>query len=232
MHKKLTTVLLFTSICFATYAQAPDEIDRDKLRTLINTDGKPFVNQEFDIEGSPFYFDKWKYGSIKLISNNVYNNVSVRLNLQSHEVHFLSQAKTEMTVLPDLVKELFIYDTTGSGVNIYDFQCGFPAIDQQTAKDFYLVLSNGKMKLLESIKKEIRQRKDDISGEVKKDFVSYENYYVYSNNALRLVRLNKNSVLQAMNDQQPKIEDYIKANKLSYKSADDLRKIVDYYNTL
>lgn len=232
MHEKIIAIAFFSCMQIAVIAQAPTEIDRVRTITLVNTDGKPFVNPDLDVEGTPFYFDSWKYGTIKLVSNNVYNNVSVRLNLQSQEVHFLSQNKTEMTVSTELVKELFIYDTVNGGVNIYDFQCGFPSVDKQTGKDFYLVISNGKVKLLQSIKKEIRQRKDDMSGEIKKDFVSYEDYYLYTNNALQVIRLNKNSILQSMSDGKTKIENFIKTNKLSYKSANDLKKIVDYYNTL
>ena len=95
MHEKIIVIAFFSCMQIAVIAQAPTEIDRVRTITLVNTDGKPFVNPDLDVEGTPFYFDSWKYGTIKLVSNNVYNNVSVRLNLQSQEVHFLSQNKTE-----------------------------------------------------------------------------------------------------------------------------------------
>ncbi|MGC4037500.1 MAG: hypothetical protein QM764_16180 [Chitinophagaceae bacterium] len=157
MHEKTLTMALSLLVFFPASAQSFDHNDFQKNVKVFDSNGKPFVNPDVDVEGSQFFINEWKVGTIKLNSNYVYNDVSVRLNLQSQEVHYLGPNKIEMAVSPELIKELFIYDTANGQIITYDFQCGFPAVDKQTDKDFYLVLSNGKVKLLKSIKREIRK---------------------------------------------------------------------------
>jgi len=232
MYPKIITIAFSIFSYFITYAQAFDQNDRQKTINVTDADGKPFVNPALNIAGTQFFIDDWKYGSIKMLNNFVYNNVSVRLNLQTQEVHFLNPNKTEMAVSPELVKELFIYDKIDGQDTLYDFQCGFPAVEKQTEKDFYLVLSSGKVKLLKSIKKEITQLRDNLSGEEKREFTTYENYFLFADNMLQPVKLKKESILQSMHGHEDKIDAFVKSNKLSYKSPRDLKKIVEYYNLL
>jgi hypothetical protein len=233
MQPKTITLLVSIFTVIAAYTQnAFDHNDFQKNIKVTGVDGRPFVNPAEDVEGTQFFIEEWKIGSIKLFNNGVYNHVPVRMNLQSQQVHFLDENNVELAIFPDLVRELFIYDTINGETQVYEFECGFPVLEKQNEKSFYQVLSHGKIKLLKSIQKEIREEKNDLGSQIKKEFLTYEYYYIFSNNNLQQVRLNKNSILLSFSDQQMKIEDFVKSNKLSYKSANDFKKMVDYYNTL
>lgn len=233
MQPKTATLLLCFFTTIAAYAQnAFDQNDLQKTVRVTDVEGRPFVNPAVDVNGTQFFIEQWKFGSIKLFDKAVFNHVPVRMNLQTLQVHYLNENKAELAIMPELVRELFIYDTINGQPVEYDFQNGFPAFDKLDEYSFYLVLSHGKMKLLKSILKEIGEESTALGGETKKEFKAYERYFLFADNKLQQVRLNKSSILQALHDQQAKIEDYVKTNNLSYKSENDLKKMVDFYNRL
>jgi len=232
MQPKPITVLCTFFIALAAHTQSAfNHDDFQKTVRVTDVEGRPFVNPAADVAGTQFFIEEWKNGSIKLFNNAVYNHIPVRMNLQTQQVHYM-EGTNELAVIPSLVRELFIYDTVNGQPIVYDFQSGFPAFEKLTEHSFYLVLSNGKTKLLKSIQKDISEEGGVLGGEVKKEFTAYERYFLFADNKLQQVKLNKSSILQALNSQQAKIEDYVKANSLSYKSASDVGKIVDYYNGL
>jgi hypothetical protein len=233
MQPKTITLLIcfFTSI--ASYAQnAFNQDDFQKTVRVTDVEGRPFVNPSVDVSGTQFFIEQWKYGSILLYDKAVFNHIPVKMNLQTQQVHYMGNNKTEMYILPELVKELFIYDTLGGQPVVYNFQSGFPAFEKLNEYSFYLVLSQGKSKLLKSIQKDIAEESSGLGSEIKKEFTAYERYFFYENNKLQQVRLNKSSILQVLHDQQPKVEDFVMANGLSYKSENDLKRMVDFYNGL
>ena len=206
--------------------------DFEKTMKVFDANGRSFVNPAVDIAGTPFFTEKWKSGSIRSNNNAVYNNISVRLDLQNQEVHFLSQKNVEMVVEPGFIKEIIFFDSVKNEKVQYSFQCGFPSVDNKNEKDFYLVLSDGKLKFLESLRKKIYEEKDVLSGERTKEFRVYENYYFFFNNKIELIKKNKAYLLTIMKDKENKIEDFVKTNNLSCKTIDDIKKIVAYYNSL
>ena len=231
--KFIFIVMLMGISFFAANSQNGFE-QNDAQRTFrpISGSGKPFINPGIDIGGTPFFNDAWKYGTVKLADNSIHNNVQLRINLLSQEVHFLNQDKLEMTGLPGVIKEVIFSDTVKNQKIQYDFRCGYSPVDNQDEKNFYLVLCEGKLNLLGSLRKKVRERKEDMSGEVRKELITYDDYYFFSNNTLTPIKLNKMYLLENMPGRENKIEDFVKSNKLSYKSAEDLKKIVCYYNSL
>jgi len=232
MQLKITISLL--TFLIATVAQTQNAFNHDDFqRTVRVTDveGRPFTNPAPDVAGTQFFIEAWKNGSIKLFNNAVFNHVPVRMNLHTQQVHYM-EGTTELAVLPSLVRELFIYDKLNGQPVVYDFQSGFPAVDTLNERSFYRVLIHGKTKLLKFVQKDITESGGALGGDISKQFTEYERYFLFAENKIQPVKLNKSSVLQALKDQQAKIEEYVKANKLSFKSADDLAKMVEFYNSL
>jgi hypothetical protein len=94
------------------------------------------------------------------------------------------------------------------------------------------VISEGRCWLLHSMKKVISQRKDDLSGEISKEYRTYEDYYVYNGTTMQRVKKDKDFLLTVLADKKDKVESFINDNHLKFKSIDDFRRVIDYYNTL
>ena len=233
----LRNLLLLQQVFCSIYAIAQNgeqnwlkQNSYDRSVSVFDANGRAFTNRNWDIAGSAFFLDEWKYGSLKLNNNKEYGQLKLRLNLQNNEVHFISTNNVEMAVNKGLIKEITLSDSIKAAT--YTFQCGFPAIDQQDQNSFYLLLADGKIKFIKSIRKIISEDKDLISGEIKKEFITYEDYYFFFLNILQRIRKDRNYMLGIMGDKNDKIENFVKVNKLSYKSVDDIKKIVDYYNSI
>lgn len=228
-----TGVLLFLLLlqCNTIAAQvALNDFEHNAIVSDIN--GKPFVNPDIDVAGSAFFIDAWKYGKLKVNDNSLFGNIRLRLDLKNQEVHFLKSDNIEMVAPAGTIKEIILLDSSGVIPVSYTFQCGVPAIDNQNETNFYQVICAGKIKLLKAIRKIIRQDKDDLSGEVRKEFRVYEDYYLYYGISIKKIKKDKAFVLDIMSDQKDKIEAFTKKNSLNYKSMEDFPKIINYYNSL
>jgi hypothetical protein len=194
---------------------------------VFDKDGKTFVNPAPDVAGSPFYKDDWRLGQLILNDNRRYDSVRVRLNLSSQEVHILDRNNTEIALARGYIKEILWphYSETR-------FRNGFPPVDNQDATSFYAVLSVGKRWLLESIRKVITERKDDLSGEVSRGYTTYEDDYIYDGKTMLRVKENKAFLLAALSDKRDLVAGFIGSHKLKIKSADEVKQVVDYYNML
>ncbi len=80
--------------------------------------------------------------------------------------------------------------------------------------------------------KKIQQNKNDFSGEVSKEFVLYDYYYVYVNGEMKTMKSDKDFFTEMMNDKRDLTEEYIKLNKISFKNVAHIAKLIAYYNSL
>ena len=177
---------------------------------VFDANGKPFVNPPADIDGTPFFSNEWKYGVIRLHDNSVYKKIQLRINLQSQEIHFLTINNIEMSFPAGFVKDILLFDSMQIIYQQYSFQSGFPSIDYQDQKNLYRVVSDGKIKLLESLRKKVIIEKDDMSGKTTKEYRTYENYYFFLNNSMQRMKKDKTLLLNILADKRDIIEQYIK----------------------
>lgn len=176
---------------------------------VFDKDGRAFVNPAPDVVGSPFYSDEWRLGELILPDNRKYDNVRIRLNLLSEEVHILDPNNTEIALARGYIKEVVWLN------DLRRFQNGFPTIDNQDTTSFYAVFAEGKVWLLQSIRKVISQRKDDLSGETRREYMTYEDYYLYDGKTMQ--RIKKERVV-------------INGKEMKFKSMDELKKAIDVFN--
>jgi len=151
---------------------------------VFDKNGKSFVNPAPDVAGSPFLNDTWMIGAVVANTNRKFDSVKVRLNVCSQEVHFLDKNNNEMSLAKGYIKAVIL----SGGIR---FQNGYPPVDQQDANNFYQVLGEGKLTVLLSVRKVIATQKDEMSGEVKKEYRTYEDYYLYDGKTMQRVKKDK-----------------------------------------
>jgi hypothetical protein len=218
MSSRLVLGLLISGWAVQASAQ-PGFVSQDisKTYSVFDANGKAFVNPSPDVAGSPFFVDDWKVGALIANSNYRFDSVKVRLNLFSQEVHFLDKNNNEMALAKGYIKAIILPNPVTGTPTGPKFQNGFPAIDEQDTNNFYEVLAEGKLWLLLSIRKVIAKEKDEMSGEVKKEYRAYEDYYTFDGKTMQ--RLKKGNAI-------------IDGKPVKYKNIDDLKKVIDQYNAL
>ena len=198
--------------------------------TITDVHGRPFKNNYPDVKGSPFFLDKWSYSVVKLENGIKYDSIEVRLDLSQQELHYMNANNVEMIFFERYVKEIEFFDSS-QGKN-YKFQTGFPAIDNQDQNNFYQVLSEGSVSFLKSIRKNISVNKNDISGEVEKQFDVYEDYYVFFNNQMKRLKKEKEFILKILLERKDAVETFLKTNTINFRNMNDLIKLFNFYNSL
>jgi hypothetical protein len=199
---------------------------------VFDKGGKAFVNPAPDVAGFPFLFNDWKYGTLVLSNNRKYDTVKVRLNIYSQQVHFLTHEQLEIAVDKGYIRELLLPDPKTGMPAKMDFRNGFPAVDAQDVNSFYQVLAKGKITLLLSVRKIIAQEKDEMSGEVRKEYRTYEDYYAFDGKTMQRIKKDKSFIENLLADKKDKIDAFITENKLKLRSADEIQKVIEFYNTL
>jgi hypothetical protein len=199
---------------------------------IFDANGKPFVNPHADIAGSPYFIDGWKYGFLFLTNSTLYSKRLVKIDVVNQEVHYMAEKNVEMTLPEGLVKKIILLDSSGILPSQYTFRCELPSIDNQSEKSLYLVLSVGKINLLKSIRKKIIIDKNDFSGEINKEYRTYEDYYFFTGAHILRIKKDRDFIISVLKDKKDQLDAYIKKSKPNYKSIEDIVKLVDYYNSL
>ena len=202
---------------------------------VFDRNGRTFVNPAPDVTGSPFFADDWRVGTVILVDNRRYDGIRLRLNLYSGEVHVMDSVRKEIALEKGYVKEILLPVSPVKMAGLTGtirFQCGFPSVDTHDGAFLYEVVLEGHCWLLHAVRKVISERKDDLSGETTREYRTYEDYYVYNGTTIQRVKRDKDFLLTVLADKKDKVESFINDNHLRFKSADDIRRVIGYYNQL
>lgn len=205
-----------------------------RLINLEDFNGRSLL-KKYDpaISGSPFINADWIPAKITLSRGKEMGPLLVRLNIESNEVYFLDSTGKEMVALEGLIKKIDFINYYSKDSIRYIFKSGYPNIDKQNENYFYQVFTDGKIELLAKKFKYIRTVKDELSGEIIKDFVDGTvTLYVYSFDNMQLFQPKIDFVLSLLIDKHEEVNTFINANKINLKKTSDLIKLFSYYNKL
>lgn len=226
-------LLLFISNSIA--AQSNGLVVKGKWPSQVfisDVNGRPFESRFDDVSGTPYFNASYKYGDITLKQGRKFTQVKMKINLVTQETVFVSANGIEGYMEAGMVKEISYADTTAGGVLLYKFQTGFPAVDRQNDKHFYQVLAEGRCNLLRSIVKKVIERRNELSGEVVKEFESTENVYLYINGEMKRFKKDKEAVLSILSDKQAELNQYVSEHKTNFKNLEQVALLLNYYNSL
>jgi len=208
------------------------KVNWDDQFIIVDKNGANFQSYYEGVDGHPFFIEVFKSSTIKLVSGEVFTDVRSRLDLFKQTIQLNLAGDTSKSVLPGKITDIVFYDTIRSKPYSYKFQSGYPPIDDLDRNNFYQVLSDGKVELLKSSVKKINKLKNEMSGELRSQFDIYENYYLYVKYEMKRLKKDKEYLLNLFADKRNELEQYIKEQKINFKSIDSIREFVAYYNSL
>ena len=201
---------------------------------MKDVNGRPLIHKKYDIDikGTPFILEDWCDTDLKLTNGNEYHNAKIKLNAEHNELNYLDSLNQNIILNKGIIKELRFNQKTPAATKTLIFRNGYPPIDKQDTSYFYQVLADGKITFLKFIKKKISVLKNDLTGEVEKEFTEYIEYYVYFNNEIKPLKKNQQFFLDMMNDKAKAVEKFIDADNISFKNIESIKNLVAYYNSL
>ncbi|MGQ8337904.1 hypothetical protein ACUNWD_15245 [Sunxiuqinia sp. A32] len=228
--KTFTPVLiLLISLFIANSSSAQIVMDISKLFNDIGGENHFERNKLAyeDIKGSPYLQEDFIEGLIIINDSSLYKGVPMRYNVYNEIIEFEHPNGTILEIdNPDQFREYIINDQA--------FIYHTLAKTNKNEKGFYEVLVSGKLTLAKKYNIEL---KDPLPPQAYKDAKPAEfsfkpsYYYIIKGNQISEVSNEKN-LLEAISSNQNNIKSYIKKNKLKVKKEDDLKNIIEYYNSL
>jgi hypothetical protein len=229
--------ILFAAQLFAQSANSRSSISAKSsstgiILTLTDKDGKPFAFGSSDVEGNPFLSENWGRVNLRLANGSVYKNVKARLNIYDNYLHFMNAKGTEMYLEAGELSRVEMLDSLKSDSVLLSFVRMTSTENGKEVPYFYKVLSEGKIMLLERLRKKIKENKYLYSGEIKRFYEQYEDYYVFASNELSVVKRKESFWQPLMTDKWAAVQDYTGKNNVGFKSIGDIQKAVAFYNSI
>lgn len=214
---KITILLLLVLVGFS------------KAQYIQDVQGRPVFEKSYvDVKGSPFLFNNWILGDVKLENGATHANVPLKYNIVDDILYF--RAPKDSSLLEFVIPVIrFKFNEAFGGAL---FSKGFPAIENFTNQSYYQVLYDGKVKLLKKQIKTILENKPYNSATTEKSFLESNLYFALKGGEMQKLRPAKKSLLQLFTDKEAQVEDFIKKEKIDFKSDEDLAKVFKYYDSL
>ncbi|HET9055798.1 MAG TPA: hypothetical protein VFN30_03010 [Chitinophagaceae bacterium] len=204
------------------------------LGNLYRNDFLKF-NTDLNIKGTPFLTDSFLFSQVWLFDKKTYVVSKMKLNLYTQQLHFKTEAGEELVTDGNVItKAIFFDDSASQSGQLYTVSCGYPKIDGNTPKTYYVQMNEGKVLLLKRISKTFVAHSAAPSVSPYKEFVERVNYYVYNSESKSIEKVKKNQdlIFSFFGDKVQIVKSYIDTNKLDIKSVSDLLKAINYYNSL
>ena len=70
-----------------------------------------------------------------------------------------------------------------------------------------------------------------MSGELRSEFDTYEDYYLYIKYEMKRVKKAKEYLLNLPADKRKEMDVYVRDKKINFKSMGPIKNLIDYYNS-
>lgn len=183
-------------------------------------------------KGTPYFNETYKYATVRMKQGRKLENTRVKLDLVTQELVVEVANGIETNLSAGMVSELSYADTTASGIIVYTFKTGFPPVDKQNEKTFYLVLSEGRCSLVKAIVKKAIERRNELSGEVVKEFEATEQTYLFTKGEMKVFKKDKDFILSVLADKKAEMNQYLTEHATNFRNQEHMIRLLNYYNSL
>jgi len=234
----ISIIILVWNILFYTDIVAQISLEagssgatRDGALIVYGTDGQKSRIPYTKITGNAFSHDQWNLADLYLHRGKLFGHYQARLNLATHELHFLRKGE-ELVAPPELIEKVIFYKGTDTTQILSIFRNDFPEINHTNKGSLKYVqeLNQGKAVLLKMTQK-IVQSADSLFGTMKRYYFKTEQKYFLRLNQKTdpLKKMNKENLF-AILPAAHQFEIWIKENKIRFSNENDIIKFLDYYN--
>jgi hypothetical protein len=219
------TAIFFSSVFLINANGAMDHAVQPKELSIKN-------NLVYSDTETPFLHESFKFGTVTMKSGRVIRQVKFRVNLVSNETECIFSGDLPAILNKGAVKEISFADTTQNGIFPYKLKTGYPPFDRQTRDNFYIILTEGRCTFLRSVEKKVTEKVNDMDHSIIKEYETYEEYYFFSNGAVKRWKKDKEFVLGEMADKQEQVNKFAGDNKTNFRSMENVIQLITYYNSL
>lgn len=177
------------------------------------------------IEGSPFLSDKWSKGFVK-VSAGIYKDLELKYDAYESMLYF--NRNDQPYQFKENVLEFVLTPQPRDSATFVRYKKGITG-SMIKPDQFLQVIEEGKLSIYRSELKLVSEVNQINQGLIK-TFNTSTRYVAVKDGNTQLVRLNKQDLLNLMEDKKSEVEKYADQNNLSFKKEWDIKMIVRFYN--
>jgi hypothetical protein len=232
--KNICTLVL---LCLALQAGAqvfvesgPVGTSRDGQISVYGMNGANSRIPYYKFKGSPFLNPDWLKAELYRPDGKPMGIYPIRLNLVTHEVHFLDSKGYELAANDGVVARVTFIDSLGDDKPRLTFRNDYEGVNAtyNRNKRYALEMNPGDPCLLRVDIRDGREA-DSMFGTLKRYyFVDRYDYFVRVGKRVeKLRRLSQDEIFAVLPAKQDAV-DFVKKNKLNMKKEEDVMKLFDY----
>ena len=183
-----------------------------------------------DVSGSPYVVRDWSEGVIRFSSGRVTDQFKIKFDCITNRLMLLFKGSSFAS--ESKVKEFVLYIKSGAEKDSMIFRKGFPLTKKANEETFYQILAEGKTSLLCLHIKQITEEQQIASKVIYRRIRDEQEYYLLKDGTMTLLPSDKSSIIEMLNDQSDKIQQFINVQQIKFRNAKDFRKLIVYYNSL
>ncbi|RIA10483.1 hypothetical protein OE09_2348 [Flavobacteriaceae bacterium MAR_2010_72] len=232
---KRIILVLITLFNITVNAQNLEQLTRSReiteIRSNLNLDGIKDVQgkKQSNVDGSPYLFKTWNNLSKIIYEDKEFVVAEFNYNIYSERFEAKLSEDSVVIINPRNIEKIVINNRIFGRYLDPEFQRNsyFEEVakvdDQLLLKKYTVKIKKGSLNPL---------TKEKLTNDA---LVQDEVFYLcdLKDNKLKKIKLKKSTVQSLFNkDHIETVKSYVKEQRLSYKDADDLKKIVNYYNSI
>jgi hypothetical protein len=233
--KYLIIIIAIATIKFVN-AQNLQDISRSRelteIRNNLNLDGIRDINSrnQPNVDGSPYLYKTWNNRSKIYYNDRVYVITNFNYNIYSERFEAKLSEDSILILNPRNVEYIMINDKTFGRYLDPEFQRNSYFEEIIKFQDDYLLLKKYEVKIKEGPRNPLTKVK--LTND---KLIRDETFYVcdLKDKTLKKIKLKKSTIqLLLRKEVLDDIKIYVDENHLNYRDPEDVKKLVQYYNTL
>lgn len=199
--------------------------DMAMIQEQGTTGGAPMPSSLYNTNTSCYLEPGWAEGQVVLSDHSTLENIMLRYDLYHQQLQFIKDGDTLAFANPGEIRSFNFGNHQFINTS---YQAGDLA-----GKAYFELILEGKCDLLarRTVKYHFETESNpDLQEEL---YVRECTYYLSINNEIaKQVKIGRNSVLSALSDKHEEVSRFMDENKLKMNSCDQLKMVVNYYNSL
>ncbi len=183
---------------------------------------------ESDIEGSPYMNDEFINGSIYTVSKTQYTDVPLRYNIYNDDIEFETPQNDVYALgAPEMIEKVVFGDYTMEYIP-FEFA-------KKIKKGFFKLMLSGKVSLYARPEIQFIEAKEPApykEAEPARFNPKEDRYYIRIGMEAAQLCGNKKDAIAILSDHQKEVESFIKKEKINVKKLEELKSLLEYYNSL
>jgi len=225
----LFVILMFSSA--GLFAQSiydvRNSVDFFELNNVARGEHKKMLT-ESDIEGSPYLNDEFIIGSIYTVSKTQYTDIPLRYNIYNDEIEFETPQKTVAALgAPEMIEKVVFGDYT---MEYIPFE-----LANKVKKGFFKLELSGKASIYARPEIQFEEAKEPApykEAQPARFNPKDDRYFIRIGLDAAQLCSSKKDVEVIFSDHQSEIENFIKKEKINIKKLEELKSLVEFYNSL